>query len=189
MLREQKQELRKQLKQALAGQKDRYSELSSKVSENLIRFLVSDYPLFTEQIIGGFYPLENEEPLWHQGFTNYKSQLAFPYCEHKGELEFFIGQIQEYETVSLFGRNFRIPTKRQRSVTPQVLLVPGLGFTAQGDRIGRGKGFFDRYLNGFSGLKVGVCFQCQVVDHLPTEPHDHKMDVVITENEVMKVTQ
>ncbi len=63
-----------------------------------------------------------------------------------------------------------------------VFLCPGIGFDASGGRIGRGKGFYDRMLAHArpDALKVGVCFRHQLVDAVVTEPHDVRMDVVIS---------
>ena len=64
-----------------------------------------------------------------------------------------------------------------------LLLVPGVAFTAGGLRCGRGKGYYDRYLAhpDFRGVRIGVCFAHQLVDALPAEPHDVRMDGVIFE--------
>jgi len=61
------------------------------------------------------------------------------------------------------------------------ILVPCLGFTSTGDRLGFGGGYFDRYLAHHAGPKMGLAFELQHVDHLPTEPHDVSMDKIITE--------
>lgn len=61
-----------------------------------------------------------------------------------------------------------------------LILVPGLAFDIRGGRLGRGKGFYDRFLAGVRGLKVGVCFADQVVESVPREPHDIAMDVLAT---------
>lgn len=61
-------------------------------------------------------------------------------------------------------------------------LVPGLGFTSKGARLGRGRGFYDRVLQGVRVPKVGVCFYLQVIDgSFITELHDQTMDAVVTE--------
>lgn len=62
-----------------------------------------------------------------------------------------------------------------------VVVVPGVAFTESGARMGRGKGFYDRYLSQkeFRGLKIGVCYSEQIVGELPVEPHDVKMDCVV----------
>lgn len=62
------------------------------------------------------------------------------------------------------------------------IIVPGVAFTAAGMRLGRGKGFYDKYLSqpGFRGVKAGVCYAHQLVGELPVEPHDVFMDYVVT---------
>ena len=59
-------------------------------------------------------------------------------------------------------------------------LVPGLGFDARGHRLGRGKGHYDRLLAGFTGMKIGVAFDFQVVAAVPCEAHDIVLDAVVT---------
>ena len=59
-------------------------------------------------------------------------------------------------------------------------LVPGLGFDARGHRLGRGKGHYDRLLAGFTGMKIGVAFDFQIVTEVPSEPHDIALDAVVT---------
>ena len=62
-----------------------------------------------------------------------------------------------------------------------VMIVPGVAFTLEGARCGRGKGFYDKYLShkGFRAYTFGVCYPCQLVDNLPTELHDKTLDSVI----------
>ncbi len=61
-----------------------------------------------------------------------------------------------------------------------LLVVPGVAFTREGARLGRGKGFYDRYLSQptLHACCVGVCFAHQLVAYLPVEPHDRSMEVV-----------
>ncbi|MBI5801005.1 MAG: 5-formyltetrahydrofolate cyclo-ligase [Verrucomicrobia bacterium] len=59
-------------------------------------------------------------------------------------------------------------------------LVPGLGFDARGHRLGRGKGHYDRLLAGFTGMKIGVAFDFQIVTEVPREPHDVALDAIVT---------
>lgn len=64
-----------------------------------------------------------------------------------------------------------------------LMVVPGVAFTAEGVRLGRGKGFYDRYmsLGGFRAFTVGVCFACALTDSLPDEPHDKRVRLVISD--------
>lgn len=64
-----------------------------------------------------------------------------------------------------------------------VVIVPGLAFTAHGHRLGQGGGWYDRFLPRLraDATIVGVGFAPQIVDELPTEPHDVRMDRVVTD--------
>ena len=65
-----------------------------------------------------------------------------------------------------------------------LMVVPGVAFTASGDRLGRGKGYYDKYLSreGFRAYCVGVCYAHQLVTQLPVEPHDRRMDEIVVGN-------
>jgi 5-formyltetrahydrofolate cyclo-ligase len=70
------------------------------------------------------------------------------------------------------------------------LLIPGLAFDLAGGRLGHGQGYYDRFLLGYTGLKVGICFSFQILSQaLVLEPHDQKVDFIITENSVHEVSE
>ena len=60
------------------------------------------------------------------------------------------------------------------------VLVPGVAFALDGRRLGRGKGFYDRLLMSVRGNKCGAGFDEQIVDDLPVEPHDIRLDCILT---------
>lgn len=61
------------------------------------------------------------------------------------------------------------------------ILVPGLAFTPTGVRLGRGGGFYDRYLAQIPIHKrIGLCYRCQLVDQIPLLPHDEAMAQVVS---------
>ena len=62
-----------------------------------------------------------------------------------------------------------------------VVIIPGVAFTRDGKRLGRGKGYYDRFLPKLStAYRIGVCYDFQLSDTLPTESYDQKMDLVIS---------
>jgi 5-formyltetrahydrofolate cyclo-ligase len=63
-----------------------------------------------------------------------------------------------------------------------LIIVPAVGFDLMGNRIGNGRGYYDRSLARVNGLKLGVVFDSQRLDSLIVEPTDVIMDVVITES-------
>ena len=68
-------------------------------------------------------------------------------------------------------------------------LIPGVAFDQFGRRLGKGKGFYDRVLVPFNGLKIGVCFDEQIVEPslIPMETHDIHMDWILTPSMLMEV--
>ena len=66
---------------------------------------------------------------------------------------------------------------------PAVVLVPGVAFTAEGSRLGRGGGFYDRFLHALpqSTLRIGIGFSAQIQKVLPTERHDEPVSHLLTE--------
>jgi 5-formyltetrahydrofolate cyclo-ligase len=59
-------------------------------------------------------------------------------------------------------------------------LVPGVAFDLQGRRLGRGKGFYDRMLAAVRGTTCGVAFDEQIVGEVPVEPHDTRVNCILT---------
>jgi len=80
--------------------------------------------------------------------------------------------------------NIMEPTGNE-TISPKLLdliIVPGVAFDRCGNRCGRGKGFYDRFLARTDATTIAVCFDCQLVEGLPTEPHDIKIQHVITKS-------
>lgn len=80
------------------------------------------------------------------------------------------------------------PGPEAATVTPDILLVPLSAFDRHLNRIGYGKGHYDRALAGLDALgrrlAIGLAFSVQEVDEVPVEPHDRPLDMIVTENGV-----
>lgn len=62
-----------------------------------------------------------------------------------------------------------------------LIVVPGVAFDRHGNRLGRGRGYYDRFLSQHLDVKrIGICFDFQLLDAVPAEPFDIKMDEIIT---------
>lgn len=62
-----------------------------------------------------------------------------------------------------------------------IFLVPGVAFDVAGNRLGYGAGFYDNLLAGAPGMRVALAHLCQLLPHLPTDPRDMPMDMIVTE--------
>ena len=92
--------------------------------------------------------------------------------------------VKRYDGTLHPGEQFGIPEPDGEQVTDlspiTLVLVPGRAFDAAGNRMGRGRGFYDRLLPQLpDAVKAGVCFDCQKLPSVPTDDNDFKMDFVI----------
>lgn len=84
----------------------------------------------------------------------------------------------------------RVPAASCPAVAPEsvgLVVVPGVGFDRAGGRVGRGGGFYDRFLAGLEAggpigtVVLGACFAAQVVGRVPSGAHDRRVDGLVTE--------
>lgn len=68
-----------------------------------------------------------------------------------------------------------------------LVAVPGVAFDRNGNRLGRGGGYYDRLLADFTGLSAAVAFDFQILPTIPCEPHDRPIDAIITESGIVNV--
>jgi len=94
----------------------------------------------------------------------------------------------DYDPATLVTGAFGIaePGPHARSCPPEeidLVIVPGMAFTREGVRLGRGRGYYDRYLASppLHARTIGVCFAASLVEAIPAEPHDIRMDRVISD--------
>lgn len=126
-------------------------------------------------------PRTLEAPLRARGW-----RLAYPRVEGD-TLRFYLGALSSL----LPAPPWNIPEPRAEFHQPvevqalHRLVVPGLGFSKSGARIGYGRGFYDRTLGLLRGAgearAVGFAFSCQLVSDIPTDPHDQRVDAWTTE--------
>jgi len=76
----------------------------------------------------------------------------------------------------------------ERMVQPEeveLVVVPGVSFDRRGHRLGYGMGYYDSLLKKVKGCKVGLAYDMQIVEHVPDEPHDVAVDMVVTQSELI----
>ncbi|MEG1916654.1 MAG: 5-formyltetrahydrofolate cyclo-ligase [Muribaculaceae bacterium] len=99
-------------------------------------------------------------------------------------------EILQYNKSSLQTGAFKIEepigTQLYNICDIDLIIVPAVALDRVGNRIGRGKGFYDRLLTGSKATKIGVIYDFQLVDYIAREAHDVALDYVITENEIIK---
>ena len=104
--------------------------------------------------------------------------LAFPRILDNGALLFFSGTVFEAGA-----HGVSEPVGGTAAPPPDLVIVPGLAFDRAGVRLGRGKGYYDRWLEANPAVRtLGVCFKFQVLERIPAEPHDVCVNAILTED-------
>ena len=98
------------------------------------------------------------------------------YCPDRPPIKHSFGILEPDENCPLIDKN-----------NVDLVLVPALCYDRRGFRLGMGGGYYDRWLEHYSGVTVGLCRQAFLHDILPTEPHDRPVDVVITPGAVLNI--
>ena len=128
------------------------------------------------RVVFGFVALPSE-PDW-LGEDPTDKLLAFPRISEKGTLLFFSGSV--FKAGALGASE---PVDGTAAPPPDLVVVPGLAFDLTGARLGRGKGFYDKWLEANPAVRtLGVCFKCQMLERIPAEPHDVCVNAILTED-------
>lgn len=125
-----------------------------------------------------FYPSQNE-PVITDIFKDPGKTFYFPKISGDG-LTVGTGRL----AIGKFGIYEPIITSDTRDF--DLMLIPGNAFDIHFNRLGRGKGYFDKFLKTATGFKLGIGYDVQVFASVPVEPHDVKMDGVLTEKRIMR---
>ncbi len=116
--------------------------------------------------------------------------LLWPRVTASGEIEVARAEESELERDAA---GVLAPPRSHPAIAPgpgDALIVPGVAFTRSGERLGRGGGHYDRLLvRSVGAVSIGVAFDIQVVAEIPTEPHDRRVDIVATPNEIWRTAR
>ena len=144
-------------------------------SRNLILAFVSkDFEVDTERIIS-------------RAFKDGKT-VAVPRCDaEKGVMKFY--EIRSYDDLEQGYRDIfepKISCREIKDFGGSLCVVPGIAYDRECFRVGFGGGYYDRFLNEYSGVSVGVCYSFCVEEKLPTDEYDRPVDILITDTKIFR---
>jgi len=174
--------LKKDLRSAVIAETLSHSEgertlLSVKIQNNLSQFMQTQSGFW-----GAFKPLDSEPQI---NFDQLNSNVKCCYPKIVGEDLEFYADVDQWGNSGLKVQE-PVSGKKVKLSDLSGIFVPALAFHADGHRLGRGKGFYDRTLADFTNLKVGVCYQFNILNSVPTESHDVGMDYIITDEKIIQ---
>ncbi len=132
-------------------------------------------------------------PIVRRAFTD-KKTVAFPQCDTEtSQMTFHIIEDEKELAIGAYGiREPRAdaPLYQYRETDgTAVCLIPGLLFDENGYRLGYGRGYYDRYLTSFGGVRVGLVYADFVVERVPRGRYDLAAELIITEKEVRVIRE
>lgn len=183
---EQKKQLRQRLKQSRAAIPEHTRELYSnritqlllgleeiKTAKTIFAFISWSSEIYTHDLIRQL--IQQEKNIVVPKILNAEKMIA--------------QRLDSWDNLISDKLGILAPVKAEEFDGPvDVTITPGLGFTEQGHRIGFGAGYYDRWFASHeSGFKVAIAFEIQLVDQLPLEATDIPVNMIITENRILRL--
>ena len=165
-----------------------------KFNFNLIFKLIRKHFPRKKIIIAGYYPSNYEVNIlkFLQNATTKKFKIVLPVIRSPGKMRFKSWIFKEPLYVSKFGT--LEPKNSNEEITPDLIMVPLVAFDNQLNRIGYGKGYYDRILQKISKIKkktifLGIAYSFQKCRRIPVNKHDFKLNYIFTEREIISSNQ
>lgn len=178
MQRERKDALRTAMLQYRRGLPEQFlADASARIRERL-------QPLLTGRTVFAYYPVSGEPDLLD--LHTVTATFALPRITG-GQMVFCPVEDPLRDTPDRY-RSIPQPAAGAPAAAPDcntIVLVPGTAFDRRGFRLGYGGGFYDRWLEHFSGLSIGICYGELILDELPAEAHDLPVDRLCSESGII----
>ncbi|MBQ9532040.1 MAG: 5-formyltetrahydrofolate cyclo-ligase [Eubacterium sp.] len=118
-----------------------------------------------------------------------RKRVAVPFCrDNHGNMDFYLIKSLSELKIGIF--NVREPdidkSEFLNDFCDTVNIVPGLMFDSDGYRIGYGKGYYDKFLERYSGTSIGLCFDEMIISDIPRDNYDKNVDIIVTQRRVIK---
>lgn len=139
------------------------------------------------KVIAGYHPIRSEidpRPLMMH-LKRLGARLALPIPQDPWMI---FRELTRENTLISAGFGTLAPPETAQELTPDILLMPLTAFDKKGNRIGYGKGHYDKYLARHTPLKIGIAYSIQEFDKLAPERHDVCLDYILTEIGLMRTS-
>ena len=184
---ERKNSIRKKI---IFKRKKKYFEISSRFFDPLI-ILLKKKNQFSKNILSLYYPSNHEVNILilFKLIKKMNIKTLLPVTKSNNQMNFVEWKFLDPLKVNNFG--MLEPVLQSKIIVPNLMLVPLLAFDNNNNRLGYGKGFYDRFLNKFLKIKknittIGVAFSFQKYNKLPVSNLDIKLDYILTEKGLKK---
>lgn len=199
-------ELKKQLRQRFLDLRKSYKDLSHSIENETIvkntqevidsisfkrnkqtKIIKKTDVLDKNKTVGLYWPMQGEVDIMKLA-VKFPSKAALP--KIKGTKMYYVkyGYNSKMEKSSF---SKLMQPQNENKVEPNIIVIPGLSLSINGDRLGFGAGYYDRYISKKRSrkdiIKIGVCFHRDLSEYLPKESHDLTLDYVITDKVIIEI--
>ena len=161
-----------------------------KFNFNLIFRLIRKHFQSKKITIGGYYPSNYEVNIlkFLEKASKNKFRIALPVVKSLGKMCFKLWFFKEPLYVNKFG--ILEPKNSKKTIIPDLIMVPLVAFDSCLNRVGYGKGYYDRSLKKISKIKkntisLGIAYSFQKCQKIPVNKHDFKLDYIFTEKGII----
>lgn len=173
-------------KEKLDLRRSMYANAVEELSHQICEHLITSEIITPNTRIGIYKPITNEvdvEHLAHWLKEENKSVLYTPRVLDNGDMIFE----KIFKPVASLGLKYTDPLSALVDGI-EYFIIPLVAFDRKMSRIGFGKGYYDRYLNRYNKncIKIGLAYSFQETSNIPAEPHDVKLDYIVTEKEIIR---
>lgn len=146
-----------------------------------------------DAIIGAYIPIENEYNIFPilKELEKRGHKIAIAFMKNHNDLEFsYWKNGDELENSKIFPK-IREPKNKNIVNNLEIIIVPLVGCDSECNRLGRGKGIYDKKIQQLLNLKlstilIGLCYDEQIIEKVPIEPHDKKINYIISEKKIFR---
>lgn len=191
--------MKKELRKELLGKRNNISAAERKIKNDSVIQRLQELAIYKQAYTVLFYVSFGSEvdthPLIKKAFKD-KKRVAVPLVNGQ---TLDIKQITSFSQLKPGAMGILEPSEKQPSINPaeiNVIIVPGIAFDKKHFRLGYGGGYYDRLLSQYSVnhqpstvnssiTSIGLAFQEQIVEKLPVDKHDQKVDFIITDKKLI----
>ncbi|MCZ2664832.1 5-formyltetrahydrofolate cyclo-ligase [Bacteroides fragilis] len=175
-------ERKKQLRKWIAQEKKKYSDSTLKALSEKVLTTLEAYPEFQKGHTILLYHSMKDEVQTHAFIEKWsRSKKIILPVVIGDELELRVYTGPQDLAISSYGIAEPTGTRFTDYRAIDLAVIPGVAFDRHGHRLGRGKGYYDRLLPQIAAPKAGICFPFQLVEEVPAEEFDFRMDTVIAQ--------
>lgn len=164
-----------------------YQKISNDICNNVL-CIINSLDTNENNDLGLYWPMKHEPDLMKIIILT-QMHVSLPKIQNN-DMYFVRYHIGDYVDQSLIYKDLYQPSS-DLAINPSCIIVPGVCFGLNGYRIGFGKGYYDKYFNSRKSndaiTTIGVCFQSNLLEHVPNELYDYRLDYIVTEYSIIKI--